>query len=71
MSKQNPQSGCDFPLTLSNPAWDALEAAGYSRLEQLTHFTAAEILKLHGMGPKGIRLLREAMEPKGMAFKKA
>ena len=32
--------------------------------------TAADLLKLHGMGPKVIGMLREALAAKGLAFKK-
>ncbi|MBC8171192.1 MAG: DNA-binding protein [Anaerolineae bacterium] len=71
MSEQDHQPASDFPPKLSNPARRALNGAGYFQLEQLTQVTEAELLKLHGMGPKGIRQLREAMEPKGLAFKKA
>lgn len=59
----------DFPKT-SNPARSALHAAGYTRLEQLTQVTEAELLKLHGMGPKAIRILREALAERGLTFKR-
>lgn len=57
----------DFPR-LSAPAHRALAGAGYSRLEQLTWVTEAEIAKLHGMGPKGVDQLREALAAKGQSF---
>ena len=50
----------DFPPGMSQPALRALLEAGYTSLEHLTAITAADALALHGMGPKGIRLLREA-----------
>ena len=58
----------DFPARLSRPATNALLAAGYTRMEQLTTVTAREILALHGMGPKGIRILREELAQQGKAF---
>lgn len=57
----------DFPRT-SAPALRALNSAGYDRLEQLTQATEREILALHGMGPKALRILREALHEKGWAF---
>ncbi|NEE36127.1 DNA-binding protein, partial [Streptomyces sp. SID7982] len=30
--------------------------------------TAAEVLALHGVGPKAIRVLREALAAEGLAF---
>ncbi len=62
------QSESDLPTGLSQPAQRALAGAGYSRLEQLTHVSEKEILALHGMGPKGIRQLREALAEKGWSF---
>jgi hypothetical protein len=57
-----------LPANLSKPAWRALTGAGYWRLEQLTAVRAEELLALHGMGPKGIRQLREALAARGLAL---
>ena len=65
-SNQQPDS--DFPVKLSKPAWRALTGAGYWRLEQLTAVSAAELMKLHGMGPKALGQLREALAARGMAL---
>ncbi len=62
------QQESDFPAGLSAPALRALAGAGYTRLEQLSRVTESEIKRLHGMGPKGIRLLRQALEAKGLSF---
>jgi uncharacterized protein YdhG (YjbR/CyaY superfamily) len=62
------QPNSDFPPVIGNPARRALENAGYSRLKQLTKVTEADLGKLHGMGPKALRILREALETKGMSF---
>jgi hypothetical protein len=69
-SAKNP-SASGFPPGLSQPALRALAAAGYTDLEQLTQVTEAELLKLHGMGPKGIRILRSALEAGGLSFARA
>ncbi|MFD3409906.1 DNA-binding protein [Streptomyces cyaneofuscatus] len=58
----------DFPHGAGNPARSALRHAGYTRLAQLTDVTAAEVLALHGVGPKAIRVLREALAAKGQSF---
>jgi hypothetical protein len=62
------QSNSDFPHGIGNPATRALEAAGYTRLKQLTNVSEAELLRLHGMGPKAVRILRETLEDKGWSF---
>ncbi len=57
-----------FPEGLSGPALRALESAGIASLEALTRWTEAELLELHGMGPKGTRMLREALTGRGLDF---
>ncbi len=62
------EPGTEFPAGLAKPAQRALAGAGYVRLEQLTTVDEAELLKLHGMGPKAVDLLRRAMEARGLSF---
>jgi predicted flap endonuclease-1-like 5' DNA nuclease len=50
-----------FPKGVSQPAIRALEDAGYSRLDQLAGASESELAKLHGMGPKAIRVIRQAL----------
>ena len=57
-----------FPK-IGSPATRALEEAGYSRLEQLTKISEAELGQLHGMGPKALGILRETLKEKGLSFK--
>lgn len=64
-TQEQPES--DLP-NIGNPARQALEAAGITRLEQLTQHTETEILRLHGVGPKAIRLLRPALAELGLSF---
>ena len=58
----------NFPAGLAQPAQRALNAAGYTRLEQLTRVTEADLRKLHGIGPKALGLLRSALQARGLAF---
>ena len=58
----------DLPAKLSKPAMRALTQAGYLRLEQFTELSEAEVLKLHGMGPKALDQIRQALEEKGLSF---
>jgi hypothetical protein len=57
-----------FPPGMSQPSLRALLGAGYNSLEAVAAATPKELLDLHGMGPKGIRLLREALAARGMSF---
>ncbi len=57
-----------LPPGLSQPTLRALAAAGYSSLDQFTKIKAAELAKLHGMGPKGIEIIRSALKSNGKSF---
>ena len=50
--EQHDQAAGDLPANLAGPARRALAAAGYTRLEQLTQISEAELRRLHGMGPR-------------------
>jgi hypothetical protein len=63
---KQPESG--FPAGLAAPARRALAGAGYTRLDQLTRVCAAELMKLHGMGPRALEQLRAALAARGWSF---
>ncbi len=58
----------DLPSGLAKPARRALLGAGYLRLEQLASLAEEEVLQLHGMGPKAMDQLRDALRVKGLTF---
>jgi hypothetical protein len=57
-----------LPRNIGAPATRALTAAGYARLSQLANVPVSELKKLHGVGPKALRLLQEALEQQGMSL---
>ncbi len=57
-----------WPKGVSKPAQRALASAGFQEVNQLTKTSEAELLQLHGMGPKAIRHLREALAEQGLDF---
>ena len=61
-----PEAG--LPRSIGAPATRALTAAGYTELGQLADVPAAELAKLHGVGPKALRLLREALHERGLSL---
>lgn len=63
----NNQPG-DLPAGIGQPATRALHGAGYTRLQQLTKVSEKDILQLHGVGPKAIRILKETLQEKGLTF---
>lgn len=70
LMKNEPQSHA-LPPGIGSPAQHALAAAGITRLEQFTTISEAELLKLHGVGPKAVRIIKESLRENGLAFAKA
>jgi hypothetical protein len=66
--QQSEQQETGLPSGLGKPAQRALAGAGYVRLEQFTQVSEAEVLELHGMGPKALGVLRSALEARGLSF---
>ncbi|KZE69249.1 DNA-binding protein [Fictibacillus phosphorivorans] len=60
----------NFPTKLAKPAQRALASAGIVSLEQLADWTETDLMKLHGMGPKALKQLLDALEEKGLSIKK-
>jgi 3-methyladenine DNA glycosylase AlkD len=60
----------NLPKT-SAPAESALIAHGVTTLAELARHSEGEIAGLHGMGPKALRILKEAMSERGLSFAKA
>lgn len=51
----------DLPRAIGAPATRALTGAGITTLAQVAALTDAELLALHGVGPRAVRILREAL----------
>lgn len=66
----NKITSSDLP-NIGAPAKRALLAEGYTQLKQLTKVTEAELLQMHGVGPKAMRILKEAFKAKGWSFKES
>lgn len=58
-----------FPSGLSGPALRALAHASIRSMTQLAQRSESEVASLHGMGPKGVRLLKEALAQQGRRFR--
>lgn len=54
--------------SLSQPAQRALANAGIETLEQLAQLTESAFKQLHGIGPKTLKQLREAMIARNLCF---
>lgn len=58
----------DFPRTIGKVATRELTAHGYTTFDSLTKVSAKELLKIHGVGPKSIRILGEELAAQGKAY---
>lgn len=58
----------DFQKILAKPGQRALAGVGIESLEQLSNFTEAEIIELHGIGKNGMNRLYIALAEKGLSF---
>jgi hypothetical protein len=68
MASPEPPETTEYPQRLGKVARRELTAHGYTTYEQLTRVTPAELLELHGVGPKAIRILQEELAERGLAF---
>ncbi len=50
------------------PATRALASAGYTSLEQVAGVSRRRLSQLHGMGPKALRILEDALAERGLAL---
>lgn len=63
-----PEQEPGFPRAIGNPATNALNHAGYTKLEQLTTLSEKQLRAMHGVGPKAIGILREELKARGLSF---
>ncbi len=56
-----------LPKGVPAPAIRALNAAGYSDLSELADVPVADLKQLHGMGPKALRVIQEALAERGLS----
>ncbi len=56
----------DLPASIGRPALGALRAAGIDRLSEVARHREEELLALHGVGPKAVRLLRAELAERGL-----
>ena len=57
-------------LKIGEPAQRALALHNILSVEDCSQYTKAELLNLHGVGPKAIRLIEEELKQLNMNYKK-
>lgn len=58
----------DLPHELGKTAPRELHHAGINSLADIAKHTRKELLAIHGVGPKAIRILEPALAAKGLSF---
>jgi hypothetical protein len=64
----HPNAGA-FPKGMSGPMLRALANARIESMHDLTKKTESDLAALHGVGPKGLRILKEALAAQGLGFR--
>jgi DNA-directed RNA polymerase alpha subunit len=59
-------TGLDELPKIGAPALRALHAAGFSALGQLADVPRRQLAELHGMGPKALTILEQALAEHGL-----
>jgi hypothetical protein len=62
-------TGSDLPASIGKPATRALLGAGLTTLTQVATRSEDELLALHGLGPKAVRILADSLAQKGMSLR--
>ncbi|GAA2832353.1 hypothetical protein FB468_1437 [Leucobacter komagatae] len=63
-----PEQIGDLPR-IGRPATSALLLAGISTLAEVSGLSRAELLSLHGVGPKAVRILEAALAENGQTLR--
>lgn len=58
----------EFPAAMGRPANAALVNLGITTLQQVASMTERELLDVHGVGPKAVRILREELATRNLTF---
>jgi predicted flap endonuclease-1-like 5' DNA nuclease len=57
-----------WPKGMGAPARNALESLGVMGLDDVTKFSEKELLAIHGVGPKAVRVIKAALQEQGKAL---
>lgn len=68
MTSENIPPETEFPATMGKVSRRQLALHGYTSFDQLTRVSPRELLGIHGVGPKAIRILEDELAARGLAF---
>jgi predicted flap endonuclease-1-like 5' DNA nuclease len=61
----------DLPDTIGKTAARELSLHGITHLKQVATHSRKELLAIHGVGPKAIAILEEALAAKGLRYRES
>ena len=64
-----PSAATEFPRTIGKVAARELASHGYTTFTALAAATEGELLAIHGVGPKAVRILRDELAGRGLSFR--
>lgn len=67
----DPRPVGDLPHAIGKTASRELALNGITSLTQVAGRSREELLAIHGVGPKAVRILAEALAARGLAFRHA
>ena len=67
-TKDLDEFGTEFPHAVGRVAKRELAAHGFTRYEHLTRTTQKELLAIHGIGPKAVRILNAELADRDLSF---
>jgi predicted Fe-Mo cluster-binding NifX family protein len=64
-----PDTRDDLPASIGRPAVRALNAAGIASLREVSRLREVDLVPMHGVGPRALSLLRDALAAEGLSFR--
>lgn len=71
MDDETAENATEFPPSVGRVAPRSLAHAGITTYARLATHTEKELLAIHGVGPKAIRLLGEELRARGLGYRDA
>ena len=68
MNGNGQEPATEFPRGIGRVAARELAMHGYTRYDQLTGTTAADLLRIHGVGKKAVGILADELAARGQSF---
>ena len=69
MAASDVHPGSDLLHGIGRPATRALLEVEIDTVEKVSQHSEKDLLALHGVGPKAVRILRETLAEQGLAFR--